>query len=223
MRSIISLFAKSPFGPLHEHMLHVKECVLLTRPLFDAFINGDIERVEELAQKISEAEHQADDIKNSIRNHLPKSFLLPVDKVDILNFLREQDAIADVAEDLGVLLTLRRIKVPNGLKDALREFIDKVIEVCEIAFEASAEIKRLAEASFSGKEADKIIEIVQRVERAEWESDKLQFALAKKMFSMENELDPVSIILLMHIFAAIGEMANHAENTAERMRMMLAK
>ena len=40
--SIISkLFGKSPFEPLYQHMMKVKECVDLVRPLMDAFLKGE--------------------------------------------------------------------------------------------------------------------------------------------------------------------------------------
>ena len=50
--------------------------------------------MEDLARQISKQEHEADIIKNEIRNHLPKSIFLPVSRSDTLSFLKEQDAIA---------------------------------------------------------------------------------------------------------------------------------
>src|SRR5690606_7482771 len=107
VRSILGLFAKSPFGPLAEHAHRVHETVVLIRPLVEAFIEGDWSRTQELYERISRLEHDADVLKNDIRDHLPKSLFLPVDRGDVLLFLREQDRVADSAEDLGVLLTMR--------------------------------------------------------------------------------------------------------------------
>jgi len=51
--SIISkLFGKSPFEPLYQHMMKVKECVDLVRPLMDAFLNGEEKKLKEMAAKI---------------------------------------------------------------------------------------------------------------------------------------------------------------------------
>jgi Phosphate transport regulator (distant homolog of PhoU) len=62
--SIISkLFGKSPFEPLHQHMLKVKACVGLVRPLMDAFLKGEQEKVKDVAKKIFKAEHDADIVK----------------------------------------------------------------------------------------------------------------------------------------------------------------
>ncbi|MQY60702.1 DUF47 family protein, partial [bacterium] len=107
-------------------MLKVKACVDLVRPLMDAFIKGEQEKVKDVARKIFKAEHDADMVKKEIRSRLPKSILLPVARGDILRFLKEQDNIADSAEDLAALLILRKTTVPEELREELKNFVDKV-------------------------------------------------------------------------------------------------
>ena len=220
--SIISkLFGKSPFEPLYQHMMKVKECVDLVRLLMDAFIKGEDKEVKEVASRIFKAEHDADMVKKDIRNNLPKSIFLPVARGDLLSFLKEQDSIADSAEDLAVLLTMRKTVVPDELKDELRDFVEKVIETYEVAMTVSSEIKVLAETSFTGVEAHKVMDLIENLKLKEWEADKAQMEAAKKMFSIEKKLDPVSVMMWMHIFNELGTLANHAENAGDRMRMML--
>ena len=220
--SIISkLFAKSPFEPLYQHMLKVKACVDLVRPLMDAFLKGEQEKVKEFARKIFKAEHDADTVKKEIRSRLPKSILLPVARGDILRFLKEQDNIADSAEDLAALLILRKTTVPEELTEKLKNFVDKVLETYEVAMTVSSEIKLLAETSFGGEEAHKVMELIEQLKLKEWEADKAQMTAAKKMFSIEKKLDPVSVMMWMHIFKELGTLANHAENAGDQMRLML--
>jgi len=66
-------------------------------------------------------------VKKEIRNNLPKSIFLPVNRGDMLNYLREQDKIADSAEDLAVLVTLRKMTVPSELRDYLKVLVEKVL------------------------------------------------------------------------------------------------
>lgn len=220
--SIISkLFGKSPFEPLYQHMLKVKECVDLVRPLIDALLAQNYEELENVAKKIFRAEHDSDMVKKEIRNNLPKGVFLPVHRGDILNFLKEQDKIADCAEDLAVLVTLRRMVVPEELKEELKALVSKVLIACETAMVISSEIKLLAETSFGGSEAQKVIDLIERLKIEEWEADKAQMKLAKKMFSIESKLDPVSITMWLQIFRELGALANHAENVGDQLRMML--
>jgi predicted phosphate transport protein (TIGR00153 family) len=220
--SIISkLFGKSPFEPLYQHMVKVKECVDLVRPLMDAVLQGETKKVKEIAKKIFKAEHYADMVKKDIRSHLPKSIFLPVARGDLLRFLKEQDNIADSAEDLAVLLTLRKTTVPEEMKEDLKDFVNKVLDTYEMAMIVSSEIKILAETSFGGAEAHKVTELIEQVKVKEWEADKAQMNTAKKLFSIEEKLDPVSVVMWMKILKELGTLANHAENAGDQMRVML--
>ncbi len=223
MSIIEKLFGKSPFDPLYHHMQKVKECVDLVGPLMEALLEGNQVRLEEIAEKIFKAEHESDMVKKYIRNNLPKGIFLPVNRGDILNYLKEQDKIADSAEDLAVLVTLRKMQVPEELKEELKELVKRVLKTCEIAMFVSSEIKVLAETSFGGSEAEKVMEIIEELKMSEFEADKAQMKLAKKMFSIESKLDPVSIMMWMHIFRELGALANHAENVGDQLRMMLHK
>ena len=70
MATIGKLFGKSPFGPLQEHMVIVKECVDYIIPFFEAVINKDKKSVKEIAEKIFVLEDKADDIKNDLRDQI---------------------------------------------------------------------------------------------------------------------------------------------------------
>lgn len=223
MRTIMGLFGRSPFGPLAQHTERVHETVLLIRPLFEAFTGGQWERVEELYERIAELEHEADVIKNEIRDHLPKSMFLPVDRADVLLFLKEQDALADRAEDLGVILTMRRTPTPPDMKERVLAFVDQVIRTSEVWYQTVKELPTLQEASFAGPEVGKTMAQIVRVSDMEREADELQAEVTKMVFAREEELGAVSVFVWMNILKNIGGVANHAENSADLLRLMLAR
>ena len=221
MTIISKLFGKSPFEPLYQHMLKVKECVDLVKPLMESFINGEQDKVEKYAKQIFKAEHKADLVKKEIRRRVPKSVFLPVARGDILRFLKEQDSIADSAEDLAALVTMRPMSVPDGLQENLKALVNKVLETYDLAMKVSSEIKILAETSFGGAEAHKVLEMIEEIKVKEWEADIAQMKVAKKLFSMEKDIDPVSIMMWTHVFKELGALANHAENTGDNLATML--
>jgi uncharacterized protein Yka (UPF0111/DUF47 family) len=57
----------------------------------------------------------------------------------------------------------------------------------------------------------------------EWEADKKQLILAKKMLAMEDILKPLDIFMWIKIFEKIGDLANNAERMGNRLRLMLSK
>ncbi len=223
MRTIFQLFGKSPFGPLVEHTRRVHSTVELISPLFEAFLAEDWQRSRELYEQISKLEHKADLTKNEIRDTLPKSIFLPVDRGDMLRYLKEQDAIADAAEDVAVIVTMRHTPCPDALKPEVMHLVDQVIKTSELLLDAGLELQRLFESSFGGPEVVKVLDMVSEVNDQEWEADKVQGSLSRALLEREEELGAVSILLWMRIIEVLGQVANHAENTGDLLRMMLAR
>lgn len=223
MRSIFGLFGRSPFGPLAQHTERVHDTVLLLRPLLEAFTEGEWDRTEEVYDEVCELEQRADLIKNDIRDHLPKSLFMPVDRGDILRFLRNQDRIADAVEDVGVLLTMRSTPTPAAMRKPILEFADSVIATSEAWFNAAKELPALEEASFTGPEVDKMLDLINEVRELEREADSHQADVTKALFEYESEIGALSIMLWMNIFREMGAVANYAESTADLLRLMLAK
>lgn len=223
MRPLLSLFGKSPFGSLAQHAERVRETVELIAPLFDAFMTGDHERTRQIYEQISKLEHKADILKNDIRDHLPKSLLMPVDRGDVLLFLKEQDRLADRAEDLGVILTMRATPAPATMRPAVDALAQAVCEAAAEWFRVAADLPKLEEASYAGPEVDRVMEQIARVSHLEWEADKRQAEATTALFEHEEQLGAVSVVLWMRIFRVLGSVADHAENTADLLRVMLAK
>jgi predicted phosphate transport protein (TIGR00153 family) len=223
MRSIFGIIAKSPFAMMAQHTERVHDTVVVMRPLMEAFMDGEWDRVDELYARISKLEHKADVIKHDIRDHLPRSLFLPVDRADLLLFLREQDAIADKVEDLADILTMRRTATPVAMRDPILDLVDRVTRTSETWYEAAAELTILQEASFGGAGANRVLKLVNEVGELEWEADKVEAAVLKTLFRHEEELGAVSVLFWMNIISTIGGIADHAENTADFLRLMLAR
>lgn len=223
MRSFVGLFARSPFGGLAEHAGRVHEAVQLLRPLFEAFIEGRWDETQAVYERISKLEHKADVLKNEIRDHLPKSLFLPVDRGDLLRFLKEQDGIADRAEDVAVLLVMRNTITPPGMRQQVLDFVDYLIATSAAWLEAAQELTILQEASFTGPEVEKAIQRAKDISDMEWEADKRQAALSSLLFEHEDEIGAVGVVMWMGVLRELGGVANHAENTADVLRLMLAK
>jgi predicted phosphate transport protein (TIGR00153 family) len=223
MRTIEKLFGKSPFEPMVEHTRRVHATVELVRPFLEAYLAEEWERCEELHDEVSRLEHEADTQKNEIRDHLPKSLFLPVDRSDLLAYLKQQDAIADSAEDLAVLLTLRNIETPDELGRMILDFADQVIRTSELLLEAGLELTDLFAASFEGPEVDRVLKMVAEVNDQEWEADKRERRVTRTLLTYENGMDAIDLLLWMRALDALGEVANHAENTGDLLRRMLAR
>jgi len=223
MRSILELFGKSPFGPLHKHMEKVLECVREVPSLFEAVKEEDQEKVEEIQGKISHLEFEADQIKNALREHLPKSIFLPVNRQDLLEILAAQDTISDCAEDVAVLLTFRKMTLPPELDQDFSNFLGEVVQICEMARELSEGLEELRVASFAGPEADKITNMINELSLKEHETDRLQHFLVKQLFTLEGKISPVELMMWLKVLNKLGDLANYSERMANRLRLTLSR
>lgn len=222
MLTILSLFGRSPFAPLQSHMERVAKCVHCLPELFDALEKQDHALLEKISEKISVFEHDADFIKNDIRNHLPKSLFLPIDRGSLLEILSIQDSIADKTEDIAVLVTLKSLELLPIFKEEFKLFLQKNIETFDEANLIVKELHELVESSFGGMEAAKVRAMVDEVAYREHEVDVIQRNLLKSVFKAEDQLTYITFHQWQRVFENLAAVSNLSENLAYRIRTTLA-
>ncbi len=221
MLTILSLFGRSPFSPLQSHMESVSRCVHCLPLLCEAIEMRDYARVEQIAEEISRLEHEADLIKNDIRNHLPKSLFLPIDRSNLLEILSLQDSIADKVEDAAVIATLKPLELLPIFEEDFKLFLHKNIATFDEAKLIIKELHELVESSFGGIEAEKVRSMVDEVAFQEHEVDLIQRQLLKSLFKAESQLTYITFDQWQRLFESIASISNLSENLAYRIRMTL--
>jgi len=219
---LANLFGRNPFRSLQEHMASVLECVELVPSLFQSILAEDASVTEQIKDSIFEKEAQADRVKNELRQHLPRSMFLPVDRRDLLDVLDMQDSIADVAQDIAGLLYERQMSVPEALRSDLPAFVDECVGVCRAVSSIIDHLDEMLELGFRGKKTGEIDQMISQVNALEDTTDKLEMALARTLFQHEASLPPVSVIFWHQLLEWIGDIADYAEKVANRLRLMIA-
>ena len=223
MRSILSMFSKSPFKPLGSHMDKVRACVDQIEPLFKALNKEDYDEVEKISELIVKLEHEADKIKDDIRTHMRQTVFLPVDKKDFMHLLSAQDDIADAVEDLAVLLRIKNLNVPEVIRASLDELVDHVIKTACAGCDLILELEALLESSFGGAEAEKVEKATQVLGTLEWEADRKQFKLAQKLFSLESQINAPDLLLWNEVIKKLGAVADKTEQIGKTLRIFLSQ
>lgn len=223
MRILSRFFAPSPFVQLHEHSKKVHECVELLRPLAKALLAEDYEKIEELHNVMSKTEHEADQIKTALRDTITKMYFLSVGRSELSRFLAYQDDVADAAEDFAVVLLLRKTKFPEELKADFTAFVERVISVSEHLLNVAEKLSTLAEAAFRGEEVKKVLKAIEKIGEEEWQVDRLERKFARRFYSMEDKIDPFTIIFLDKYCETLSAVSNNAEKTAKYLRLIIRK
>ena len=222
MINISSMFVKSPFKPLRDHMDKVIESIDPLKDFFEALNEQDFTRVKEIQLQVTIAEEAADLIKNGVRNNLPLNIFMPINRRDLLEMLDMQDTIADVAQDIVNLLTLRQMILPADLNQEIIQFVEKAQSVCYMAQGLSQEFGNVLESGFGRHEIKKLLEMIDQVSNAETEADYLEDELVRKMFEVEDKMKPVDVVFWYEIFEWIGDLADYSKKTGSRLRLMIA-
>jgi predicted phosphate transport protein (TIGR00153 family) len=217
------LFGASPIKPMQQHMAKVSECVRELGPFFKAVADGDWQKAEQIQQRISHLENEADDLKKELRLHLPKGLMLPVSRGDLLEALVMQDRIANKAKDIAGLMLGRKMHLPKGMDEQFLRYVERSIEAALQAERAINELDELVETGFRGGEVELVEAMIKTLDEIESDNDALQVAIRATLFTKEQELPPIEVMFLYKIIEWIGDLADIAQRVGSRLQLMLAR
>ena len=222
MINISSVFAKSPFKPLRNHMDKVVESVTPLEDFFNFLFVEDFLKLEKIKDQIIEAEDAADSIKNEVRNHLPQNIFMPINRRDLLEILDMQDSIADVSQDIAVLLDQRKMKLNKELHEDVIDFVKKSQTVCYLTRDLIHEFGYLIDSGFGLNETKKMFKMIDNISFLETEADSLEDALVERLYGIEKDMYPVDVMFWYKVFELVGDVADYSKKTSNRLRLTIA-
>ncbi len=217
------IFGSSPVTPLQKHIDIVVLCVEELIPYFECVIKDDWDQAANTQAKVVQLEHDADEIKNELRLHLPTSLFMPIDRRDVLEVLEMQDHIANKAKDIAGLTLGRKMTLPKSISKAYMEFLKRCIDATRQAQVAINELDELVVTGFRGDEAVRVQKMIEQLHVVEGETDAIQVKLREDLYKIERELQPVDVMFLYKIIEWTGDLADSAQSTGNRLQLMLAK
>jgi uncharacterized protein len=214
MRKIGGILGRSPFGPTHEHLLKVIDCVNALAPLVDAAVKGDKDSTERVAHDVHRLEEEADEIKSAIRIQYTTSFFASVSRSELMALVKAQDDVADECDRLAFELSVRRTRFPEHI---ISPFVDLISRLVSMARPLSESSRILDEAS-GGITADvvsKVSPLLDELRKAISEIDPLFEALLRQLFARETESNPLDVMYVMHLAGHGDKIAKKTENVTD--------
>lgn len=217
------LFARSPIGPLQEHMDKVADCTLHLLDFYDAVVKDDWDNASKKRNIVASLEKEADDIKNKLRAHLSSELLLPVPRYDILEMVTLQDRIANMAKDITGLILGRKLVFPEVITVSYRTFLKHCIDAVEQAHVAVGQLDNLLETGFKGKEVRQVEHIINKIHHIEHQTDEMQVEIRQALFSVEKNYSPIDMMFLYKIIEWTGDIADRAEKVGSQLNVFMAR
>ena len=146
---------------------------------------------------------------------------MPVDRGQVLRVLSQQDSLADTAEDVCVLLTMKQIRIPDDLREAFGKYRALSVKAVNLAGSIIDELDELVETGFGGAEAEKIRSLARDVAYTEHEADVVAHEFVRGIYARDTEMTPGEFHLWMRLTHTLSELPNTAENLADSIRMVL--
>lgn len=221
--SLGSLFGKSPFAPIQEHMQQAQACAAALKPFIKAAQEGDWSKARAAHRVIVNLENEADKLKKQVRLQLPNNFFLPVPRSDLLDLVSMQDRIANCSKDIAGLMLGRKMKVPDSLNSAMGEYVDLAIATSAQAMKAIEELDELLETGFRGREVAIVEAMIEELDRLEHCADELQIDIRAALYVLEKDLPPVDVMFLYQIINLIGELSDKSQKVGSRLQIVIAR
>lgn len=193
------LFAKSA-GVVREGAAYCEEVVL------------QYEKIEEIKMKMSELEHQADDVNDAILDKLNQTFITPIDREDIYALASKLDDVMDMMDGTVEKMHLYHTGKPTDGAVALASLNSKCADELLRAIELMGNIKKNQEA---------IMEHIRRIVIIESESDSIYRKEVGELFNTCT--DPIYLIKWKEVLQHLEDTADKFEEVADLMRGVVMK
>lgn len=189
------------------------DVVSLLKDVVKAFSDCNLDKVNEIAAKMKQLEEESDEITKKIVLELTTGIILPVDRQDLLALAHDLDDIADWAEECARIIKESPFCIiSEKLKPDLQNLTNATIQT----------VNKLREALFTMRSSmKKAIELTYEVNKLEEKVDDLELKLRKDL--LQSESDIKVILTVKDLVAAIENVADAAEDTSDRARIIAMK
>jgi len=170
---------------------------------------------------VSQREHEADLVKQDIRNQLTQARRLLMPRSALYQLLWHQDQIADLCQDAALLMSLRRPPLGIALEDAYRtlaEAVSRTVHAYRVTiedFDSAITARNLHSA------ASRIAEGVDHIHQFEHESDLLEREIVAAIYATED-LPPFDRYHLIQLVLMLGGIVDQVENAAGHLGALVS-
>ena len=222
MRPIGGIFGRSPFGPTHEHILKVLQCVERLPALVEAAASGDRDAADREASQIRRFEVEADEVKKAIRSQFTTSILAASSRGELMSLVKAQDDVADECDRFAFELTVRGTRFPDFLAGDVRELVARIASTRA----PLAEVSRILDESGGRPSSDaaaRVDSLLDEARRAIDEVDPLYDRLLRALFAREVDIRPLDVVFIMRLAEHADRVAKKVENVLDVLSRIVAE
>jgi len=206
---------------LYAHAHSVDRSVALTQLLAGALLAEDYERVQIVHEQISRITEEVIRIELSLYARIKNMHFHPAGGYAFSQYLTCQGKVAGSAQELADLLVLRQTTIPAALRDDFLALVTQVVNVSRRALSLMEGLSSEAQTLCADTEAESPLNAMRGVPDDRGQAGRLRRKFAQRVYSLEEQLDPVTIILLDKCCTLLHKVADSAEHAIDHLGLMV--
>lgn len=176
--------------------------------LLGELLGADRKSRKEIAGRIGEAEHLADDATHTIMRRLDQTFVTPFDRDDIYNLASALDDCMDFMEEAADLIVLYKI---DELPARVADQVQVLQRAAELTADAMPRLRAMSNLS----------EYWVEVNRLENQADKIHRKLLAQLF--DEVSDPIELMKIKEVVEKLEDAADAFEKVANTVETIALK
>ena len=197
-----------------QHLAKVLVTVEKLNDAIRALEKGDIPGKDKSIEEVKAAEREGDDLRRQMMKSLSEGLLLPLDRGDLMHFVKILDSIADWAKGAARLLEFCKTDIlPPAFIKGLRENSDFIVEEAEKLNEATESLIK--------NDLEKALSDCSLVEELEEKADDKKRDLLGILLA--TDLAAPQLLLLFQIIEAVENVSDRIEDAADLIRILAVK
>jgi len=158
--------------------------------------------VEEIARRIKDLEHEADEVTHTCMETLHKTFITPIDRNDIHRLASKLDDIIDLIDGAARQMALFEI---TALSESGREATVVLVKAVEA-------VERAVKGLRNMRNANTILGECVRINELENQADRIKAASVARLF--REERDPIAVLKWNELYQALENVTDACEDVA---------
>ena len=175
----------------------------------ELFTRGTFDELGPLAQELDTLENQADEVKETIIEHLSLGTIFPLHRVNLARLISSMDRIANLTTGAASRIAMRRCCLPDHVNKLLVEMASADVDAVKVL---------QAAAQAMGNDLREAIHLAGEVDKIESRVDDIFDEVFKLMFDLD--IDYKAFYQLESIVERLESIADRCSNSAELIRHM---
>lgn len=196
-----------------KHIEKIQEGIDLLERFFDAYEDNDWDLVEEIRNKISDVEHEADVIRRDTENGMYSGAFLPNFRGDLLGIIESADKIMNKIQTVADLIWMQHVEAPLEIRKDLKEQVNLVIKTFKSLATSLREM-------FDNM--DKAQAYIEETEKFEHEEDLKEKVMISTLFKLKD-MSLAEKLQIKELILNIGDIADLTEDTSDRVQIVIMK